>query len=84
MPMMVADRVLDSKKYSNWLANTGSTCGTRPKRMASHHPPPLASTPSTRWRCALSHPTALTAAASSTSTRHAVTPAIPARAASLP
>ena len=31
-PMIVAERVLDSQKESDWLRNTGSTCGSTPKR----------------------------------------------------
>ena len=53
-PMMVAERVLDSKKYSVWLAITGRICGMTPNRMAARRPPPLAVMPSTGRRSAVS------------------------------
>ncbi len=54
MPMIVAERVLDSKKYRTWLARTGSTPGMSPKRIRWSDEPPDASTPSAGLRSQVS------------------------------
>src|SRR5882757_26001 len=54
MPMMLAERVFDSKEYRTWLASTGKISGRMPKRMPSAWLPPVDTMPSTGFRSAAS------------------------------